>query len=269
MAQQQAMTNDRWGEAGPYERYVGRWSRCVAREFVRWLVIKPDAVWADIGCGTGALTETVLRDCNPRFVHAFDKSPGFLACASARITDPRARFEAADAIGLPIEEACCDAAVSGLVLNFVGDPVAMVAEMARVTQRDGEVAAYVWDYGGGMQMMRRFWDAAVVVCGAADVPDEASRFPLCAPEPLRSLWHGAGLVNVEVHLIEIATHFLDFDDYWRPFLGGQGAAPTWLAGVAPAQQDTIRDRLQRELPYSPDGSIHLTATAWAVKGMRN
>lgn len=269
MVPQQASANDRWGESDPYERYVGRWSRLVATEFVRWLSVRPGAAWADVGCGTGALTQTVLRDCNPRFIHAVDKSPGFVASASALIADPRARFEIADAIALPMADACCDAAVSGLVLNFVGQPTAMVAEMARVTQRDGQVAAYVWDYADGMQMMRRFWDAAVATCGADDVPDEASRFPLCAPEPLRSLWRDAGLVDLEVRAVEIPTRFSDFDDYWQPFLGGQGAAPTWLAGRAPHEQDTIRDRLQRELPHRPDGSIHLTATAWAVKGRRD
>lgn len=269
MAQQQSSANDRWGESDPYERYVGRWSRVVATEFVRWLAVGPEAAWADIGCGTGALTQAVLHDCNPRSIHAVDKSPGFVASASALITDPRARFEIADAIALPMADASSDAAVSGLVLNFVGQPAAMVAEMVRVTRRNGQVAAYVWDYGGGMQMMRRFWDAAVASCGSAGVPDEASRFPLCAPEPLQSLWRDAGLIDVEVRAIDIPTHFSDFDDYWQPFLGGQGAAPTWLAGQAQHRQDAIRDRLRHELPCRPDGSIHLTAAAWAVSGRRD
>lgn len=269
MVKEQASANDRWGESDPYERYVGRWSRLVATQFVRWLRVPPGAAWSDVGCGTGALTETVLRDSSPRSVHAVDKSPGFVASASVLITDPRARFEIADAIALPMADASCDAAVSGLVLNFVGQPAAMVAEMARVTQRGGQVAAYVWDYAGGMQMMQRFWDAALATSGADDVPDEASRFPVCAPEPLLSLWRDAGLVDVEVRAVEIPTRFSDFDDYWQPFLGGQGPAPTWLAGRTPLQQETIRDRLQRELPHRPDGSIHLTATAWAVKGRRD
>lgn len=268
MAEQQRSANDRWGEAAPYERYVGRWSRCVATEFVRWLAIKPRAAWADIGCGTGALTQTVLRDCNPSSILAIDKSPGFVGSAAANIPDARASFEVADAVGLPMADGSCDVAVSGLVLNFVGNPAGMVAEMGRVTQRGGQVAAYVWDYAGGMQMMRHFWDAAIATCGAAQVPDEASRFPVCAPEPLRSLWSDAGLINVEVRAIEIETRFSDFDDYWQPFLGGQGAAPTWLADLAPQKQEAIRDRLQAGLPDSSDGGIDLTATAWAVKGMR-
>lgn len=267
MTHQQVPTNDRWGEAGPYELYVGRWSRRVAAEFIRWLAVKPDADWADIGCGTGALTHTILN-CNPRSVHAIDKSPGFVGFASANISDVRARFSVADAIALPLETASCDAAVSGLVLNFVSQPATMVAEMARITRPNGQVAAYVWDYAGGMQMMRRFWDVAIAVCGSAEVPDEASRFPLCAPEPLRSLWGGAGLTHVEVRAIDIPTRFSSFDDYWQPFLGGQGAAPTWLAGLAAHQQDAIRDLLQRELPAQTDGSIRLDAAAWAIKGLR-
>lgn len=102
--------------------------------------------------------------------------------------------------------------------------------------------------------------------GRAEVPDEASRFPVCAADPLRSLWQAAGLVQVEVCSIEIPTRFTDFDDYWQPFLGGQGAAPTWLAGLMPAQQEAIRELLRQELPMQPDGSIELRAAAWAIKG---
>lgn len=268
MTHQQVPTNDRWGEAGPYELYVGRWSRVVATEFTRWLAVRPGADWADIGCGTAALTHAILSHCNPRSIHAIDKSAGFVGFASANIADARARFSVADALALPMETASCDAAVSGLVLNFVAQPATMVAEMARITRPHGQVAAYVWDYAGGMQMMRRFWDAAIAVCGPAEVPDEASRFPVCAPQPLRSLWVDAGLTQVEVRAIDIPTRFSSFDDYWQPFLGRQGAAPTWLAGLAPHEQDAIRDLLQRELPTQPDGSIHLQAAAWAIKGLR-
>lgn len=270
MAQQhQACVSDRWGMAEPYERYVGRWSRLVATEFVHWLSVEPGAAWADIGCGTGALTQTILRDCCPASIHAIDKSPGFVGHAAAQVNDSRVRFDTADGSALPLADAGCNAAVSGLVLNFVDQPATMVAEMARVTKAGGHVAAYVWDYAGGMQMMRLFWSAAVATCGPSQVPDEASRFPLCAPEPLRSLWTGAGLTEVKVGAIEVTTRFSDFDDYWLPFLGGQGAAPTWLAGLGSQQQEAIRDRLLRELPVADDGSIQLTAAAWAVRGTRS
>lgn len=269
MAHRQASANDAWGGAEPYERYVGRWSRVVAAEFVGWLSVEPGARWADIGCGTGALTQTILRDGKPVAVHAIDKSPGFIGSASACVTDPRASFEVADATRLPLADGCCDAAVSGLVLNFVDHPESMLEEMARVTRRGGQVAAYVWDYAGGMQMMRRFWDAAGATCGTANVPDEASRFPVCAPEPLHSLWAAGGLSAVEVRSLVIPTCFADFDDFWQPFLGGQGPAPTWLAGLAPERQEAIRDLLRRQLPAAPDGSIRLTAAAWAVKGVRH
>ena len=266
MAQQLVPVNDRWGQADPYERYVGRWSRRVAAEFLPWVSVGPDADWADIGCGTGALTEAILRDGRPASVVAIDKSPGFVGSASDHLRDPRVCFHVADASALPMDNACVDVAVSGLVLNFVPNPAVMVAEMVRINRPGGQVAAYVWDYSGGMQMMRRFWDAAGVVAGRAEVPDEASRFPVCAADPLRRLWQAAGLVRVEVRSIEIPTRFTDFDDYWQPFLGGQGAAPTWLAGLMPAQQEAIRELLRQELPTQPDGSIELRAAAWAIKG---
>jgi SAM-dependent methyltransferase len=265
-----AMTHaptDRWSEGDPYEQYVGRWSRRVAPIFVQWLGVAPNGDWADVGCGTGALTEAILHAGGPRAIDAVDRSAGFLATAQSRIHDARVRFHVADASALPVADASCDAAVSGLVLNFVAEPASMVSELRRVTRPGGCVAVYVWDYAQGMQMMRLFWDAARTV-DPAGAPDEGSRFPICAPEPMAQLWRDAGLVSVEVRAIDIDTDFRDFDDFWTPFTGGQGAAPSYLATLGEAQQAAIRDVLLAAVPRDADGAIRLRARAWAVKGLR-
>jgi ubiquinone/menaquinone biosynthesis C-methylase UbiE len=152
-----------WDSGDAYEQYVGRWSRMVAIEFLRWLAPRPGLAWADVGCGTGALTSAILTMCEPPSVSGIDSSEGFVARARQRISDPRASFESGDATQLPWDSAVCDVTVSGLVLNFVRNQHVMMREMARVTRPGGSVAAYVWDYAGGMQMMRHFWDAAVAV----------------------------------------------------------------------------------------------------------
>jgi SAM-dependent methyltransferase len=255
-----------WGSAEPYERYVGRWSRVVAREFLEWLGVPSGQTWGDVGCGTGALVECILAKSEPKSVFAIDRSEGFLAEAQRKITDRRVRFAVADATALPWARASCDATVSGLVLNFVGDAGAMMEEMARVTLPGGKVAAYVWDYGGGMEMMRHFWDAALEAKPDDAALDEAERFPLCQPKPLKALFQAAGLTSISVRAIDIPTVFRDFDDYWTPFLGKQGAAPTYLASLKGETRDRIRDILKARLIASADGSIALRARAWAVQG---
>jgi 2-polyprenyl-3-methyl-5-hydroxy-6-metoxy-1,4-benzoquinol methylase len=50
-----------WAAGDAYEPYVGRWSRPVASQFLRWLDLSAGLRWLDVGCGTGALTETVLE----------------------------------------------------------------------------------------------------------------------------------------------------------------------------------------------------------------
>jgi SAM-dependent methyltransferase len=255
-----------WGSGGPYEHYVGRWSRVVASEFLTWLGIPSGQTWGDVGCGTGALVGCILAASEPRSVFAIDRSAGFLAEAQDKTTDQRVRFAVADATALPWANASCDATVSGLVLNFVPDAVAMAREMIRVTRPSGRVAAYVWDYSGGMEMMRHFWDAAVAVNPEEAALDQAERFPLCQPEPLKTLFQDAGLTSLAVRAIDIPTIFRDFDDYWIPFLGKQGAAPTYVASLGTEQRDRIREALRARLVASADGSIPLTARAWAVQG---
>ena len=213
-----------WAAGKLYEPYVGRWSRLVAREFVAWLALPAQQAWLDVGCGTGALSMTILEQASPRAVTGIDPSAGFIEYARAHVGDPRAAFEVGDAQDLPLAAAQFDAAVAALVLNFVPRPERAVAEMARVVKPGSTVAAYVWDYAGQMELMRHFWDAAVALNPAALELDEGRRFPLCNPTALESLFT-AGLVDIAVRAIDVPTHFRDFDDYWTPFLGGQGPAP--------------------------------------------
>jgi SAM-dependent methyltransferase len=257
-----------WGSGGPYEQYVGRWSRAVAREFLAWLDVPPGQAWGDVGCGTGALVAGLLAACEPQAVFAIDRSKGFLAAARSGIPDPRVRFAAADAAALPWASASFAATVSGLVLNFVPDAGAMAREMARATRPGGRVAVYVWDYSGGMEMIRAFWDAAIEVSPGDAAHTQAERFPICQPEPLKALFQGAGLASVAVRSIAIPTVFRDFDDYWAPFLGRQGPAPAYLASLADERRDQIREVLRARLPAAADGAIALTARAWAVQGVR-
>jgi SAM-dependent methyltransferase len=171
---------------------------------------------------------------------------------------------------LPLPDATFDRVVSGLVLNFVPDQPRAVAEMARVVRPGGEVALYVWDYAGGMQLMRRFWDAAAALDPRAAELDEGRRFPTCRPEPLRQLFETDGrLHGVATRSIEVPTIFRDFDDYWTPFLGGQGPAPGYCVALPEGARSALRDRLRASLPRQPDGSIHLVARAWAIRGRRN
>jgi SAM-dependent methyltransferase len=257
---------DIWARGDPYEAYVGRWSRAVAREFLAWLGVPAGRDWLDVGCGTGALAQTIVERAAPAAVVGVDRSEAFVASARRRIGDPRARFEIGDAQALPVASAAFDAAVSGLALNFVPEPRRMIAEMARATRAGGTVALYVWDYAGGMELMRRFWDAAVALDPAAAALDEGARFPACAPAPLAALLAGAGLDDVATVALDVPTVFRDFDDYWSPFLGGQGPAPAYAVSLPDDRRAALRERIRAHLPAGPDGSIRLTARAWAARG---
>jgi trans-aconitate methyltransferase len=258
---------ENWESGEGYEQYSGRWSRKVAKEFLAWLHVPPGQIWGDVGCGPGALTDAILVGFNPTSIAAIDQSEGFIAEARRRIADRRVRFEVGDATALPWPNASCDVTVSGLVLNFVSDATSVAKEMARVTRPGGKVAAYVWDYASGMQMMRHFWDVAVELNPEDSTLDQGQRFPLCQPEPLEALFRASGLMSISVRSIEIPMVFRGFDDYWVPFLGKQGAAPTYLASLNDETRDRIRDALKARLIPAADGSIAMTARAWAVQGV--
>ncbi|MFC9550762.1 class I SAM-dependent methyltransferase [Rhodococcus sp. NPDC056960] len=257
---------DAWEVDPAYEAYIGRWSRLVAPRFLRWLAPGPGGAWCDVGCGTGALAHTVLRAADPATVVGVEPSERFAAAALAATDDPRLDVRPGTAESIPAADSEFDRVVSGLVLNFVPHPVEGLAEMRRVTRAGGTVAGYVWDYADGMQMIRVFWDAARALDAAAADLDEGVRFPLCRPQPLRDALSTAGLGLVEVHPLDIRTVFTDFDDFWRPFLGGQGPAPGYCLALPAGRRAELRDLLDARLRRDESGRIALTARAWAFRG---
>jgi SAM-dependent methyltransferase len=257
-----------WASGDKYEPFIGRWSRLVARLFLKWLAIPAGSQWLDVGCGTGALSQTILQLAEPAKIKGVDRSEGFITFAKEHTQDGRVQFEVGDAEVLIADSGTFDAAVSGLVLNFIPHPDRAVAEMTRVTRSGGAVAVYVWDYADRMQMIRHFFDAAVALDPNASELDEGRRFSICQPNALSQLFESAGLQHVEVHPIEIPTVFRDFDDYWSPFLGGQGPAPSYAVSLSEERRAALRERIRAGLPFASDGSIPLVARAWAVRGIR-
>lgn len=259
---------DAWTSGGAYESYIGRWSREVAREFVGWLAPPPGLRWLDVGCGTGALSATLLELAAPAAVLGVDPSSDYLAYAREQVRDERVTLETGSAMALPLPDESVDAVASGLVLNFVPEPGVALAEMRRVVRPGGTVAVYVWDYAGEMQLINRFWRAAGELDPRARELDEGVRFPICRPDALERLFRDAGLGEVEVRAIDVPTVFTSFDDFWRPFLSGQGPAPGYVASLPEEGRAALAARLRDSLPVAEDGSIALIARGWAVKAVR-
>lgn len=259
---------DWFADGDAYEQYIGRWSRPVGRLFVDWLSQPAGLRWVDIGCGTGALTKTLLDRANPAEVVGIEPSESFLSVARETVVDDRAEFRIGDAQELPLEAAEADVTVSGLVLNFVPDQERALREMRRVVSPGGTIAAFVWDYAGEMQLIRYFWDAVGELFPDATANDEGTQFPTCNPTALKTLFQVAGLQTIETTALDTPTLFADFDDYWSPFLRGQGPAGALCASLSQEDRERLQQRLERALPVNADGTISLLARAWAVRGTR-
>ena len=261
-------SKDLWASGDSYEPYIGRWSRLVAQEFIQWLAVPPRSRWLDAGSGTGALTQTILEMTTPKKVKGIDRSESYVDFVRTQVDHPDAEFEVGNAQSLPIDSRAFDAAVSGLVLNFVPHPHQMISEMVRVVGDGGVVALYVWDYAGKMQMLRHFWNAAVALDPAARELDEGRRFSICNPDSLNELFQNGGLSQVQVRAIDISADFKNFDDYWSPFLGGQGPAPGYVMSLSERRRAQLRERIYNSLPFALDGTISLMMRAWAAKGIK-
>ena len=258
-------TGQSWSDGGAYDEFIGRWSRLVAPEVVAWTRLPRGAVWVDAGCGTGMVTRALL-DAGAASVLAVDRSEGYVQHARERLTDSRVRFEVADVVRIPARDSAVDGLLCGLVLNFLPDPHAAMAEFLRVVRPGGVVAAYVWDYADGMELLRGFWDAAMSVDPAASALNEGVRFPLCALRPLWSLFEDAGLVDVEARTVEVDDTFPDGEAVWRPFLGGQGPGPAYVATLDAPARERLRAAYLHRIGADGAGPVRLAARAIAARG---
>jgi SAM-dependent methyltransferase len=258
---------DRWAAGAHYEKFMGRWSRLLAPLFVSWLPVRAGAHWLDVGCGTGALSEAICASAEPASVTACDPSESFIRHAQQQQRDPRVSFFVGGVGSLPSRPEGFDSVTSALVLNFIPTPEAALAEMCRTASRGGLISACVWDYAGRMEFLRRFWDSASELDPSARGVDEGVRFPICGHEALEQLFLGGGLREVVCEPLEITTRFSSFADFWTPFLGGTGPAPSYVAGLTEDQRAALAMSLERSLPVEPDGAVSLVARAWAVRGV--
>jgi SAM-dependent methyltransferase len=256
---------DKWTSGSAYETWMGRWSQLLADEFLNWLSFPASARWLDVCCGTGILSQTIVNRGSPASVHGVDAAPTQIAFARERRAHANVTFDVADAMALPFEDHRFDIAVSGFGLNFIPDLSRALGEMRRVTRPRGTIAAYVWDYQQGARFVREFWDAALQFDPEALAFDQGRRFAFCTPEGLRKLFDTANLEQIAVQALDIETRFSSFDDYWEPFLTGQGSAPHYLASRNNQVRAAIRERLRAWLPADTKGAIVLPARAWAVR----
>ncbi len=245
-----------------YERFMGRWSRRLAPSFAAFAEVRDGDRVLDVGCGTGALSSAILAQHPTVSITGLDPSPEFIeGCKTAF---PAAPFVVGDAARLPFADEEFDVSLACLVLSFVSSPKAAVAEMSRVTVRGGTVAATIWDHAQGMTMLRAFWEAAEEV-DKSEKPAEAQRN--LEQSALASLWNEAGFKDIRVEPLTVEMPFASFDDYWSPFLAGQGPAGAYVA-AAPAEIRASMSKILRHrfLGDGADRPFTIHSRAWAIRG---
>jgi len=244
-----------------YARHVGRYGAPLAAALLAFARLPTAGRALDVGCGPGALTAALAEGGHP--VAAIDPSRPFAEACRRRVPGADVRVGAAEE--LPFAGDSFDAVLSQLVVNFLSDAPAALAEMRRVARPGAVVAACVWDYAEGMTLLRAFWDAAVAIDPQAMEHDEGKGMRYCSPADLRDLWLGTGLEDVRTTELMPTASYLDFDDLWSPFPQGVGPSGAYCASLEPERQAALRDELRSRLD-APEGPFELSARAFAVSG---
>jgi len=253
-------------QAEAYERFMGRWSQMLAERFLAFVDLAGAARVLDVGSGTGSLARAIVGSSPLVEVVGIDPSPAFVDYARARISQ-RAHFEVGDAQQLPFDDSSFDACYALLVLNFIPDQRAALAEMCRVVRPGGTIAAAVWDHAQGMNMLRIFWEVADAVDKDKHLIEEPH--PLLDRDGLSALWEEAALGEIVSAPLDFDMRFLSFADYWEPFGFTQGPAGAYLRSVSARVRDEIERELRSKLlAGKPDSPFTLSARAWAIRGRK-
>ncbi len=243
-----------------YDRFMGRYAIRLAPRFADAAGVEEGMRALDVGCGPGALSAELVRRLGAANVAAVDPAPQFVEAVRERLPGVDAQVGQAEA--LPFEDGAFDVSLAQLVFHFVSGADAAASEMKRVVRPGGTVAACVWDFGGGMTMLRQFWDAAAEI--SPDAPDEAQR-PFGRDGEIAELFRRGGLHDVRSGALEVEARYEDFDDFWTPFLGQTGPAGTFVAGLDDEQKTRLRESLRTRIG-SPEGPFTLPARAWYATG---
>jgi len=252
----------RFDDGAAYERMMGVWSRFAGDIFLDWLALPKGLRCVDVGCGNGAFTELLIDRCAPVEVQGIDPSKAQLDFARTRPAGRLAQFQQGDAMALPFADNTFDAAFMALVIFFVPEPAKGVAEMARTVRPGGTVAAYAWDMlGGGFPMEPIFSEIRALGQNTLGPP----RPEAASMEPLRALWSGAGLAQVETRKITVQRTFASFDEFWTTSTSSGSIKPT-VAALSPSDLATVKSRVRAKLPADAAGRITYSGFANAVKG---
>ncbi len=257
--------SEMFADGAAYERMMGRWSRLVGAQFLKWINVPQGKSWLDVGCGNGAFTEDVVASCKPSSVTGVDPSEGQVAYARKRPALKDADLHVGDAQALPFMDNEFDAAVMALVIAFVPDPAKGAAELARVVKPGGVVASYMWDLPSLRVPLSPFYKALVKLRHPAPQPPSAHASSLDA---MRAMWTTAGLTSVETTTFRIDTTFNDFTDFWESCFVPIGPLGKVLQGLSPAAVKDLQAELRASVPVQADGRIVYDSVANAVKGRK-
>ncbi|MBR0672350.1 class I SAM-dependent methyltransferase [Neoroseomonas soli] len=252
-----------------YEQQMGRWSRLLAEPFLDFVGPVGAGRVLDLGCGTGSLALALAARAPACRIFGVDFSPAYVEHARRRTADPRLDFQVGDACAIPFAAASFDHVLSLLMLHFVPRTSDAVAEMRRVARPGAVVAASVWDARGGFVAQRIVLDTAAAMDPKADAlrAQNCTR-PMTRPGELAAAWRVAGLADIHETALTIRMDYADFDDFWAPYLGGQGPAAGYVGGLEAEARDRLRGAVRRAyLDGEPDGPRSYAATAWAVRGV--
>jgi SAM-dependent methyltransferase len=249
-----------------YERFMGRWSRQLAPEYIAFAGVKNGDRVLDVGTGTGSLASVLEATMTSSEIVGVDPSEGFISYAKKNAKSGRIHFETGDAQALRFQDSSFDQTMAMLVMNFIPDHNKAIGEMRRVTRPQGVVSACVWDYDAGMQMLRFFWDEAVALDPAIEPKDER-HMKLSREGQLGELWNSAGLVNVQQKPVSIDQAYESFDDYWGPFLKGAGPGGAYVVSLSDERRRELETRIRKRLLGNRgNGPFVLKARAWCVRG---
>ncbi len=251
----------RFNDGAAYERMMGVWSASAGGIFLDWLEPAPGLAWLDVGSGNGAFSELVIARCAPAHLDGIDPSDGQIAFARARLAGRPAEFQVGNAMALPFPEHAFDAVVMALVIFFVPDPAAAVAEMVRVARPGGLVASYSWDVlGGGLPFEILLQQMRAMGLN----PPLPPQFAVSDIPVLTALWRGAGLEGVQTRDIAVTRRFDDLEDFWGAHQSGPMAQV--FAGLDAAQTLTLKERLRAGLKFDAQGGVLCEGRALAIKG---
>jgi ubiquinone/menaquinone biosynthesis C-methylase UbiE len=221
----------------------------------------------EIACGTGRVTNHLVRSVKHDTITATDLNPDMIDVAKEMVKDKTIRWKQADAMALPFTDGSFDIVILQFGLMFFPDKQKGLNEMYRVLRPGGKIIFNTWDKPEAVPAIYKARKIIESFLGDNlpvfyDIP-----YSMHAEDELKRLTETAGFKDIRVTLVKKEGITSSASQLATGIVEGNPIYLT-ITEKDPQLINIIKDQIAKELTAEFGERVRSPLQAWVVEGVK-